>query len=82
MEENGLIDEENHSSMLPERSTGAGSVPAHATQFRVEAFDGALEVEQRVDALDGFEGNGRDRRRVSTAPGIGGVVGQFEESEV
>ena len=43
------------------------------------AIDAAFDIEQRVDALDRFERDRRDRRRVLPAPGIGGNVGELEE---
>ena len=49
------------------------------TLFGAQAVDGALDVEQHVDALDGLQRDRRDRRRVLAAPGIGGDIGQLEE---
>jgi len=43
------------------------------------AVDAALDVEQRVNALDCFEGDRRDRGRVLPAPRIGCDIGEFEE---
>jgi len=54
--------------------------PAHPqTLFRALAVDAAFDVEQRVDALDRFERDRRDRRRVLAAPGIGRDVRELEE---
>ena len=49
------------------------------TLCAAQAVDGALDVEQRVDALDRLQRNRRDRRRLLAAPGIGGDIGQLEE---
>jgi hypothetical protein len=43
------------------------------------AIDVALDVEQYVDALDRFQRDWRDRRRILPAPSIGGDVCQLEE---
>jgi hypothetical protein len=39
--------------------------------FGALAVDAAFDVKQRVNALDRFERDRRDRRRVLAAPGIG-----------
>jgi len=44
-----------------------------------KAVDGALNVEQRVDALNRLQRNGRDGGRLFATPCAGGDVGQFEE---
>ena len=59
---------------------GCTLFPAHPqTLFRALAVDAAFDVEQRVDALDRFERDRRDRRRVLAAPGIGRDVRELEE---
>ena len=53
---------------------------AHAqTFFGAQAVDVALDIEQRVNALDRFQRNRRDRRSGLSAPGIGRDVSQFKE---
>jgi hypothetical protein len=49
------------------------------TFFGTLAIDAAFDIEQRVDALDRFERDRRDRRCFLSAPGIGGDVRQLEE---
>jgi hypothetical protein len=44
-----------------------------------KAVNGALDVEQRIDALDRLQRDRRDRRGILSAPCIGGDVGQLEE---
>jgi hypothetical protein len=54
--------------------------PAHPlTLLGALAIDAALDIEQRVDALDRFERDGRDRGRFLAAPGISRDVCQLEE---
>jgi hypothetical protein len=43
------------------------------------AVDAAFDIEQGVDALDRFESDWRDRRRLLAAPGIGRDIRQLEE---
>lgn len=53
---------------------------AHALPlFGPLAIDAALNIEQRIDALDRLQGNRRDRRGIFTAPCIGGDIRQLEE---
>ena len=53
---------------------------AHAqTFFGAQAVDVALDIEQRVNALDCLQRNRRDRRSGLSAPGIGRDVSQFKE---
>ncbi len=53
---------------------------AHAQAFAgAKPIDGALDLEQRVDAFYRFQRNRRDGRRLFAAPCAGGDVGQFEE---
>ena len=47
--------------------------------FDAEAVDLPLDIEQRVDAFDGLQGNRRDRCRVLSPTLIGGDVGKLEE---
>jgi hypothetical protein len=59
---------------------GEHFVPTHAQAlFGAQAVDLALDVEQRVNALDCLQRNRRDRRCVLSAPSIGRDTGQFEE---
>src|SRR5258708_38716320 len=44
-----------------------------------KAINLALDVEERVDALDGLQGDRRDRRRLLASPRVRGDVGQLEE---
>jgi hypothetical protein len=43
------------------------------------AVDAAFDIEQGVDALDRFESDWRDRRRLLAAPCIGRDIGQLKE---
>ena len=43
------------------------------------AVDLALDIEERVDAGDGLEGDRRDRRCVASAPATRGDIGKREE---
>jgi len=53
---------------------------AHAQAFfGAQAIDAALDIEQRVDALDRLQRDRRDRRRVLSSPCIGRDIGQFKE---
>ena len=54
-------------------------LPDPPTLLGAQAVDRALDLEQRVDALDRLQGNRRDRRRLPAAPGIGRNVGELEE---
>src|SRR5262249_47948305 len=59
---------------------GCASFLAHAQAFfGAQAVDVALDVEQRVNALDFLQRDRRDRRRILSTPGIGRNVRQFEE---
>src|SRR5258705_12710883 len=49
------------------------------TLFGALAVDAAFDIEQGVDALDRFESDWRDRRRLLAAPGIGRDIRQLEE---
>ena len=44
-----------------------------------KAIDVALDVEERVDAFDGLQGDRRDWRRLLATPRVRGDVGQLEE---
>jgi len=44
-----------------------------------QAVDRALNLKQRIDALDRLQRNRRDRRRLPATSGIGRKVGQLEE---
>lgn len=46
---------------------------------RAQAVDGALDVEQRVDAPDRLQRDRRDCLRLLSASCIGGDIGQLEE---
>ena len=54
-------------------------VDMKAPLFGAQTVDAALDVEQRVYALDRLQRDRRDRRRRLSAPDIGGNVGQLEE---
>jgi hypothetical protein len=54
-------------------------LPDGETCVGVVAVDRALGVEDGVDAGDGLAGERRDRRRLGTAAGGGGDVGELEE---
>ena len=59
---------------------GRGQALAHLQpRRRGVAVDGALDLEQRVDALHRFEGDGRDVLRRLALADIGFHVGEFEE---
>src|SRR5690606_31866742 len=47
--------------------------------WRAQPVDGALDIEQGVDALDRLQRNRRDRRRHFATPRVGRDIGQFEE---
>ena len=47
--------------------------------FGAQAVDVALDIEQRVNALNRLQRNRRDRRCVLSAPCIGSDIGQLEE---
>jgi len=49
------------------------------TLFGALSIDAALNIEQRIDALDRLQGDRRDRPGVLVAPRIGGDVRQLEE---
>jgi hypothetical protein len=66
--------------MVAERPQACALFLADAPAFAdAQAVDGALDVEQRVDALDRLKCDRRDPRRVAATSRIGGDVGQLEE---
>lgn len=59
---------------------GRALVSPHAQALACgKPIDGALDVEQRIDAFHRLERNRGDGRRLFAAPCVGGDVGQFEE---